>query len=161
MSRVRGRVACSKYGVVCESEDILRYAAVADPQITHVYISIFPCPATMRAVRACSVGWHPSSSSVMASLDDDAVTMWDVATSSAKSTGSAKPPEGESFSSLRWNPHHGAAFVATASGPHVRCWDTRSMEMTSTIKGAHGGSAVRCLDFNPNKQVGQGTHTHT
>ena len=59
------------------------------------------------------------------------------------------------FGSLRWNPHHGAAFVAAASGPHVRCWDTRSMEMTSTIRGAHGGAAVRCLDFNPNKQVGR------
>ena len=106
-----------------------------------------------RVACALSVGWHPTSSNSMVSLDDDAVTLWDVATSTPKSTGSAKPPEGERFGALRWNPHHGAAFIATASGPHVRCWDTRSMEMTSTIRGAHGGASVRCLDFNPNKQV--------
>jgi hypothetical protein len=101
----------------------------------------------------CSFGWHPTSADTMMSLDPKKLSMWDVTGSKAADKGSAAAPEGEEFECCRWNPHHGAAFVATASGSGVRCWDTRTMEQTGAILGAHAGAQVRTLDFNPNKQV--------
>ena len=50
-----------------------------------------------------------------------------------------------------WNPHHGAAFVAAASGASVTGWDTRQSAPAWKLDAAHTGG-VRTVDFNPNKQ---------
>lgn len=90
------------------------------------------------------------------SLDPTKLALWDVGEAAAVDKGTAAAPDGEIFDCCRWNPHHGAAFVATASKGNVRCWDTRTMEQSSSLLGAHGGAVVRCIDFNPNKQVFEG-----
>lgn len=51
----------------------------------------------------------------------------------------------------RWNPHRGCHQLSTVCGSQIISWDTRAGHKAWNIN-VNSGSAVRSLDFNPNKQ---------
>ncbi|XP_023323899.1 EARP-interacting protein [Eurytemora carolleeae] len=50
-----------------------------------------------------------------------------------------------------WNPHRGCHQLSTVCGSQIISWDSRTGEKAWNIN-VNSGSAIRSLDFNPNKQ---------
>lgn len=138
-----------------EKADLVEVAAVTRPVEKESY--------------AHSIRWHPGSRDALLVCEDYDVSVYSIDESTVTCAGKLTLPRvqqqqqqqqpGESELSwvgtgtATWDPMAGSSSAAAAHGPHVILFDTRSMAAgpTAQILNAHGGGAVRDLDYNPNK----------
>ncbi|CAM9691124.1 unnamed protein product, partial [Sphacelaria rigidula] len=110
---------------------------------------------------ATAILWSPmggglSQGEGIVTLADGLLKKWSLGEGRFEETGSSTVCEGSRAAAAArgapaaaWDPHRPSE-VATAAGCSVRCWDLRTMKVTTTVEEAHR-FAVRDVDYNPNK----------
>lgn len=99
----------------------------------------------------CGAWWQPSDGSRLAMVVENKAVMLDTSEGEAREVwkcshdvrGQSKVETG------RWNPHRNCHQFATVCGSQVIAWDTREASQSWLLSS---NTAVRSLDFNPNKQ---------
>ena len=139
-------------GATDKAADLVEVAAVTRPENKQSY--------------AHSIKWHPGSRDALLVAEGFAVSLYSISEStvtcagklSLSKTSATGAGAGESDSSwvgtgaVAWDPSvAGSNSAAGAHGPHVSIFDTRTMTATAELLNAHGGGAVRDVDYNPNK----------
>ena len=99
------------------------------------------------------VSWQPGQSNKFMLLSENKLSFHDL-NSNVNGPESIGKLEGKGFNELTygaWNPHQNSQQYATINEYHIRGWDVRIMKQAWTFESP-GNQAVKCIDFNPNKQ---------
>ncbi|XP_050300750.1 EARP-interacting protein homolog [Anthonomus grandis grandis] len=97
--------------------------------------------------------FHPSDPSIVASVIDNNVVLWDVAEQDGKAikTFQLDGKHSPKFTTGKWYPHQNSNQFSTATETHLKTYDIRTGDIAWQIDGAHQ-QLIRDLDFNMNKQ---------
>jgi len=118
-----------------------------------------------QAMPVHAVKWHPAATDSVLLADSRMVTTWAIKGSSVEQVcrihladdddGSGNGNGGSSMGAVGgavWDPHSPSTCVASHQSD-LHFLDVRKMEITTTVKQAHGHSNIRDVDYNPNKPL--------